>query len=622
LVQQIRHIRCACSFAVGARLALASAVIGLAFVALCPTPAPAWGERAHGKIAQSALDSLPADCSRKALLYKDDLSKGIIDGMKNQRSGSAGDGSQISADIQLLMLIPHKEQDFSRYFAYRLGLLSVVVADLAFPLAAADSSGYDLKKRLELDIDADVDAYRVFDLTPTTLAYPAIYLERLKADAQKSEGFIRTRYLAGGGYSACKDDILQPSFKNATLAVASLWKCILTKEPEPGALSPPIRAMYYTSQIKFASEHQYLDDIEMALKKLTAENRRIPLTTAFVGNAFFNLPADSQTKRIYELAKSIDPQSASITNCLRSCNEHINDPPEGEGCSTAPKIKVPRYLYGRDGKEPAMYVYQHSSGLLLLTSKVKDVGSDYVLLNFEPIKKYTTKRSVRKIKNEPEVEEYDLEEIIEFYSNDYGVPTALVKAVIKAESNFDPYAVSWCGARGLMQLMPTTAIDMQVTDSFDPTQNIGGGVQYLARMLELFNHDLELALAAYNSGPGNVLKYGGVPPFKETRTYVPRVMTYYEQYKRDLKPVMLKVAMNKKPSADYLPETEVVEEVVVEETLVSAPPVPKSADKVVVTLKNGNTMRGNAYEKTPEGIRLILENGSILIREDLITKIS
>ncbi|UCD59200.1 MAG: lytic transglycosylase domain-containing protein [Candidatus Hydrogenedentota bacterium] len=398
---------------------------------------------------------------------------------------------------------------------------------------------------------------------------------------------------------------------------------ILSYEPVPRAFPAPRRIDYYISQIRNCSSNGYLDDIYTALQALKRENKRVPLTPAFVGKEFFNLSCDAQTRRIYELAKLVDSRSAAVSDRKRTCDEYVREHPEGKDENSLPKREIPRRLFGRDGKPPDIFIYQHSSGLLLLTSKAKDVGHDFVLLNFEPIKKIKRKKVVRKISGQPQTEEFNLEKIIKFYAGDYGISPALVKAIIRVESDFNPYVVSSAGARGLMQLMPSTALEMQVEDIFDPVQNIGGGVQYLARMLELFNNDLRLALAAYNAGPGNVLRYGGIPPFRETKEYVPKVLDYYDRYEKDSSPVTLKVALNKKPAMDYLPEVEVVEEVEVEVT-VSSPPLPKapaSGDYVIVHLKNGNTMRGKAYEKTPKGIKLKLENGSIFIREDLITKI-
>lgn len=108
----------------------------------------------------------------------------------------------------------------------------------------------------------------------------------------------------------------------------------------------------------------------------------------------------------------------------------------------------------------------------------------------------------------------------------YGVPVGLLKAVAKAESNYHPKSVSRCGAQGIMQLMPATAQGLGVTDPLDPEQNIMGGAKYLSDKLRQYDGSVELALAAYNAGSGNVAKYGGVPPFTETQNYIRRVLGY------------------------------------------------------------------------------------------------
>lgn len=118
---------------------------------------------------------------------------------------------------------------------------------------------------------------------------------------------------------------------------------------------------------------------------------------------------------------------------------------------------------------------------------------------------------------------------IEAFSSKYNVDPLLVRAIMKAESSFQPFALSTSGAMGLMQLMPGTAEGLGVTDPYNIEQNIRGGVQYLSYQLETFN-DLKLALAAYNAGPNAVKKYGGIPPYEQTQKYVEAVLKYYDMY--------------------------------------------------------------------------------------------
>ena len=122
---------------------------------------------------------------------------------------------------------------------------------------------------------------------------------------------------------------------------------------------------------------------------------------------------------------------------------------------------------------------------------------------------------------------------IETAALSYRVHPDLIRAVIHAESAFNHKALSRKGAQGLMQLMPATAEELGVSDAFDPQQNINGGVKYLSQLLDMFNDNLELAVAAYNAGQGTVMRYQGIPPYEETKEYVKRVRKLFKLYREE-----------------------------------------------------------------------------------------
>jgi len=131
----------------------------------------------------------------------------------------------------------------------------------------------------------------------------------------------------------------------------------------------------------------------------------------------------------------------------------------------------------------------------------------------------------------PVRDQSQFDSLIEELSKKHNVDFALVKAMIKAESGFNPLAVSRKGAKGLMQLMPETAQRMNVANIFNPRENIDGGVRYFRYLLSLFNNDLRLSLAAYNAGENIVSELRSIPPYRETVDYVRKVLNYYQSYK-------------------------------------------------------------------------------------------
>lgn len=164
-----------------------------------------------------------------------------------------------------------------------------------------------------------------------------------------------------------------------------------------------------------------------------------------------------------------------------------------------------------------------SSDRLTTHPQVKSVANE-PKSQMEILEKFSTNHNLSPDK----ISRYD--SIIDIQSEKQGVDSALIKAVIKNESNGNHKAVSSAGAKGLMQLMDSTAADLGVDNSFHPEQNIAGGTKYLKMMLEKYDNNLPKAIAAYNAGPGNVDKYKGIPPFAETQAYVKKVMSDFKKY--------------------------------------------------------------------------------------------
>ncbi|MBU4263063.1 MAG: lytic transglycosylase domain-containing protein [Proteobacteria bacterium] len=168
-----------------------------------------------------------------------------------------------------------------------------------------------------------------------------------------------------------------------------------------------------------------------------------------------------------------------------------------------------------------MYTFVDENGVIHFSNVPND--RRYVKVN-------TLSRSQLRAPTPRYINPREYEHYIQSVGSRYQIDPLLIRAVIKAESNFDALALSCKGAQGLMQLMPGTARDMRVSDPFDPRENINGGTRYLRKMLNIFDDDLHLALAAYNAGPEAVKSIGRIPDFPETIEYVERVLRHYRRY--------------------------------------------------------------------------------------------
>ena len=176
-----------------------------------------------------------------------------------------------------------------------------------------------------------------------------------------------------------------------------------------------------------------------------------------------------------------------------------------------------------------IYKYEDSEGVIHFTDAPTDRRFKIFMRDFKKDRKLRTTFRLSDCVRDPK----EFEPIIDSCALEYGVDKSLVKAVIQAESGYNPNAVSRKGATGLMQLMPKTAQHLKVSNSFDPSENIRGGVRYLRFLLDTFKGDESLALAAYNAGLKRVAQYGGIPPYEETRNYVGKVLNYRKTFQEN-----------------------------------------------------------------------------------------